>query len=116
MMLIAGGLVSLAVAAVTAYLALFPGTSRPVRRAALIALVIISLAVLTCSLILIFFLVFSPAARGTGGGDLPPPARNRADDGLFPVIAFLLAMLVTLAVIIALSIRERRRKPRGGPR
>jgi glucan phosphoethanolaminetransferase (alkaline phosphatase superfamily) len=110
MMLFTGGLVSLAVVAVTAYLALFPGTSRPVRRAAFIALIIISLAVLTCSLVLLFFLVFSPAAKGMGGGEALLPARDKADDGLFPVIAFLLAMLVTLAVIIALSIREQRRK------
>jgi hypothetical protein len=111
-MLFIGGLVSVVLVALIAYLALSPASSRLVRRAAIIALVLIGLAAVACSITLLLLLVFPSAAKGAVGRDIPLVPRKNESGDFFPIVIFLGALLITLVVVIALALREQDRKRR----
>ena len=106
--MIIAGIAALIPAVLITVLALSKKTSPGVKKAATIALVLITLVFMICSLLV----VISGPAAGKGGGivDIPakPEPQNTAN---FAAILIMMAiLLILLSIVIISSVREQRKK------
>jgi uncharacterized protein with PQ loop repeat len=103
------GVASAALSVFIAYMALSKRVSRPIRIAAVAALVLIGLALALCSVLLFFFLVSPAGAEGKTGENIPlvPAATGR--DNIMPIIIFSVVVLAFILVIVFISMREQKR-------
>lgn len=109
---IVAGAVSVALIAVTAYLALSKTTAPQVRRAAIGALILAGVALAACSLILFFLLAFPGGPSTVHNGEIPAVPVEKTKSSLIPVLIFSLAIFAVILVIIFASLREQKRMGR----
>jgi hypothetical protein len=109
-MIIAGGIVSLVLLAVIVRFALSPQTDAPVKRAAVIALGAIGLAVLVClALILTWSGGEETAAEDVIPGLFPAePSAASGLDGVYLLVAGCI-LLLFIGLILFLSLREKKK-------
>jgi len=90
------------------FLAFSKKTSPAVRKASIIALIIIAVGFVTCSIIILVMLL-SPAGTG-GNGDIPVmPIKDKKQD-LIAVLIVTAVMFFLILVLIIASRREQRKK------
>ena len=102
------GFIALIPAGFVAVLALSKKTGYKIRKAAIIALVIIGLTFITCTIILIMF--GTSAGRSAGNSVFSVDTVKEAEKDYLPVIIASIAVFIFLIWIIILAIREQRRK------
>jgi Mg2+/citrate symporter len=104
------GFIALIPAGFIAVLALSKKTSPEVRRVSIIALIIIGLTFIICTIILVV-LFGTPVGEPTGYSDFPleQPVREATRD-ILPVLIASILILLFLTWVIIVAIREQRRK------
>ena len=103
------GFAALIPAGIIAYLALSKKTSPAVKKVSVIALVIITLSFIACTIILVIMLG-SSAGNSRGFIDLPVMPAQETKRDIFPVIVASAAVLFFLILVIVLALREQRKK------
>jgi len=103
------GFIALIPAGLIAVLALSKKTTLPVRRASIIALIIIGLTFITCTIILLV-MFGSPVGEFSGNSDQPLEPLQEVKKDILPVLIASVLVLLFLAWVIILAIREQRRK------
>ena len=103
------GLIALIPAGLIAVLALSKKTSPAVKKVSIIALVVIGLTFIVCTIIVVF-MFGSPVGEASGNSDLPFEPIQEVKKDFLPVLIAAIAVLVFLFWITILAIRERRRK------
>jgi TRAP-type C4-dicarboxylate transport system permease small subunit len=105
--MIIAGVLALISAGFIAYLALSKKTGAVLKRVAIIALVLICLTFLVCTLFL--FLSSSYRVTRTGNADFPVIPVSEGKD-ITPILIAAIAVLLFMILIIVLYFREQRRK------
>ena len=103
------GFIALIPAGFIAILALSKKTSREVRRVSIIALILIGLTFIVCTIIVIF-MFGTGAGEASGYSDLPFEPVQQVKKDYLPVIIASIAVLAFLIWVIILAIREQRQK------
>ena len=104
------GFIALIPAGLIAFLALSKKTTAPVRKISIIALIVIGLTFITCTIILVI-MFGSPVGEAAGYSNLPiEPVQAEVKRDILPVIIASVLVLGFLIWIIILAIREQRRK------
>ena len=103
------GFIALIPAGFIAILALSKKTSPPVRRVSIIALILIGLTFITCTIILIF-MFGSSGGEVSGYSELPVEQVQEAERDILPLIIASILVLIFLTWIIIVAIREQRQK------
>ncbi|MCL1814737.1 MAG: hypothetical protein FWG27_02800 [Treponema sp.] len=107
-MMIVAGVVALIPAVLIAMMALSKKTGSAVRRASIIALIIIGMVFITCVIMLI---AFGPVAgQGAGAMESPVEPVKESKNDILTVLVVAAVVLFFLIMVIILSIRERREK------
>jgi cytochrome bd-type quinol oxidase subunit 2 len=108
------GSVSVILVALIAYFAISKQTSRAIKIAARIALIVIGLVFAGCAVLL--FILGAPAAgKGAAYGDFPViPEKEPGNQDLLPMLIFALIVLVIIALVIFISLRGQKRIQEGG--
>ena len=108
-MLIALIIFSLVFLGLIIFIAFSPKTAKPVKRTALIALAVIGLSIVICTILLIL-------GPGKEQGDIPLPVlqdttpQSESSGNVAAVIMFIAVFLLVMAAIIVLSLRKERKK------
>jgi multisubunit Na+/H+ antiporter MnhB subunit len=108
-MIIVGAVISLALLAVIIRFALSPQTDKPVKRAALIALGAIGLAIVACLVIVIAGPRATEEEEVFAGLPLAEPVTVVNSNRIY-MLAFGIIMLLFVGLIIFLSLREEKKK------
>ena len=103
------GIGALVPALVILYLALSKKTSAAIKKAAVIALVVIGLTLVTCS-ILIYFLLGSSEVSESGPVLLPGPELHEPGLDLLSIIIIAIIIISFIIITIFLSRREQKKK------
>ena len=103
------GFIALIPAGLIAVLALSKKTSPAVRRVSIIALVVIGLTFIICTIILVV-MFGSSGGELSGYTDLPPEQVQEVKRDFLPILIASIAVLLFLIWVITLAIREQRQK------
>jgi len=103
------GFIALIPAGFIAVLALSKKSSPAVRRVSIIALIVIGLTFITCTII-VLVMFGAPVGEASGNPDLPFVPVQETKKDIIPVIIASVLVLAFLTWIIILAIREQRRK------
>jgi preprotein translocase subunit SecG len=103
------GFIALIPAGFIAVLALSKNTSPAVRRVSIIALIVIGLTFITCTIILVV-MFGSSGGELSGYTDLPMEQVQEVKRDFLPILIASIAVLLFLIWVITLAIREQRQK------
>ena len=102
------GFIALIPAGFVAVLAISKKTSPSVRKAAIIALIIIGITFISCTIILLFMFGV-PAGKSAARSDFSMDTIKAVEKNYLPVIIAAVAIFIFLIWLIVLAIREQRR-------
>jgi len=108
--MIFAGLVALIPAGIIAVLAISKKTSQTVRRVSIIALALIGLAFVTCTILLLIFGSFAAEEKVRGYFPIDPVKETKQDIVTMVIVSVVVIIILTL--VILLSIREIRAQKR----
>jgi multisubunit Na+/H+ antiporter MnhB subunit len=111
--MILAGAVSVVLVVFITYTALSKGASRPLRIAAISALILIGLALALCSLLLLFFRGSPAGGEGETDEIIPLVPVPVGRDNIMPIVIFSIVVLLFILVIIVISLREQERLGNG---
>jgi multisubunit Na+/H+ antiporter MnhB subunit len=108
-MLILAGIVSTALVGLIAYFAISKQTSRPIRIAAIIALIVIGAAIVCCAILIALL----PGASNAGEAiytDTPiVPQYQTENQNFIPILIFAVIVILMITLIILMSFRAQKR-------
>ncbi|MDR1930219.1 MAG: hypothetical protein LBQ44_06255 [Treponema sp.] len=109
-MLILAGIVSAALAGLIVYLAVSGRTSRPVKIAAITALIAISAALTVCAIVIAVMFLSPAAGEEAVYADLNVvPESYGGNQDLLSILIFAAAVLVAIALVVFFSLRGQRK-------